>query len=126
HTGRSPRDKFIVRDTGTDAHVNWGELNRPMAAAQFEAIESDLALHLRGRDVYAQDLAAGADPEFQLPVRVVTELAWHSLFARNLLRRGAFSPAHGFTVICAPGFRASPQHHGTNSETVIVLNRRRV
>ena len=124
HTGRSPRDKFIVRDPGTDAHVHWNELNQPMSVEQFELIESDLGLHLRGRDVYAQDLAAGADPEFRLPVRVVTEHAWQSLFARNLLRRGAFNPTRGFTVICAPEFRVSPQVHRTNSETVIALNLR--
>jgi phosphoenolpyruvate carboxykinase (ATP) len=122
HTGRSPRDKFIVRDATTEPHVHWGDVNRPMNESDFEALESDMTDYLRHRDLYVQDLSGGADPEFQLPVRVITEHAWHSLFARNLLRRGAFDSAHGFTIVCAPGFRAVPSRHGTGSETVIALN----
>jgi len=122
HTGRSPKDKFIVRDAATDAHVHWGDVNRAMTADAFEALDADIADYLRNRDVYVQDLIGGADPAFQLPVRVITELAWHSLFATNLLRRGAFDPATGFLIVSAPGFRASPSRHGTNSETVIAVN----
>src|SRR4029078_10870735 len=117
HTGRSPRDKFIVRDATTDAHVDWGDVNRAMSASAFEALDADIADYLRNRDVYVQDLAGGSDPAFQLPVRVITELAWHSVFAATLLRRGAFDAAAGFLIVSAPGFRAIPSRHGTNSET---------
>jgi phosphoenolpyruvate carboxykinase (ATP) len=122
HTGRSPRDKFIVRDATTDAHVHWGDVNCAMTASAFEALDADIADYLHNRDVYVQDLAAGADPAYQLPVRVITEQAWHSLFASNLLRRGAFDAATGFLIVSAPGFRASPSRHGTRSETVIAVN----
>src|SRR5262245_51876937 len=81
HTGRSPRDKFIVRDATTEPHVHWGDVNRPMTEAHYDALESDMAAHLRQKDLFVQDLAGGADPGFQLPVRVITEHAWHSLFA---------------------------------------------
>jgi phosphoenolpyruvate carboxykinase (ATP) len=122
HTGRSPKDKFIVQDATTDPHVHWGEVNRPMTPSAFEALDEDIAEYLRNRDVYIQDLAGGADPDFQLPVRVITEQAWHSLFAMNLLRRGGFDAATGFLIVSAPGFRAVPSRHGTNSETVIAVN----
>src|SRR5262245_44833220 len=95
HTGRSPRDKFIVRDATTEPHVHWGDVNQPMKASDFEALESDMAAYLRNRDLYVQDLAGGADPEFQLSVRVITEHAWQSLFARNLLRRVSFDSVAG-------------------------------
>ncbi len=128
HTGRSPRDKFIVREPSSDAHLWWGSVNRPLEESHFAALEHDVTDYLRGRDLFVQDLAGGADPGFRLPVRVVTELAWHSLFARNLLLDSGAANGQPFTIIAAPGFKASPARHGTRSETCIVISfaRRRV
>ncbi|HEX9004273.1 MAG TPA: phosphoenolpyruvate carboxykinase (ATP), partial [Blastocatellia bacterium] len=84
HTGRSPNDKFIVREATAEKHVWWGKVNRPFEPANFERLLTKVLAHLQGRDVYVQDCFAGADPEFRIPIRVVTEYAWHSLFARNM------------------------------------------
>jgi phosphoenolpyruvate carboxykinase (ATP) len=126
HTGRAPNDKFFVREPGTEADIAWGAVNRAMTAAHFETLERDLLGSLTA-EVFVQDCLAGADPTFQIPVRVVTELAWHSLFARNLLigrAAGAppIDPAAVFTVVSAPSFRADPQRHGTRSEVVIAIS----
>src|SRR6476646_3539258 len=86
HTGRSPRDKHIVRDAKTDATV-WWDNNRAMSRAHFDALYADFRAHLSGRDLFVQDLIGGADRDHSLKVRVVNELAWHSLFIRNLLIR---------------------------------------
>ncbi|TIU94775.1 MAG: phosphoenolpyruvate carboxykinase (ATP), partial [Mesorhizobium sp.] len=82
HTGRSPKDKFVVRDDSTAPHV-WWENNKAISPAQFETLLADFRAHAAAKDLYVQDLVGGADAEFQLPVRVVTEFAWHSLFIRN-------------------------------------------
>ena len=84
HTGRSPNDKFVVREPSSEANVAWGTVNRPMDAARFDALHRDLLSSLEGREVFVQDVFAGADPKYRLAVRVITELAWHSLFVRNL------------------------------------------
>jgi phosphoenolpyruvate carboxykinase (ATP) len=125
HTGRSPKDKFVVRDAKTENNV-WWDNNKPMSPAHFEALLTDFLAHARGRDLFVQDLEGGADPEHRLPTRVITEFAWHSLFIRNLLIRpdraslDAFEPE--FTVIDLPSFRADPDRHGTRSETVIAID----
>ncbi len=127
HTGRSANDKFIVREPSSEAHVWWGQYNRPFAPAKFDELYGRLAGYLQGRDLFVQDCYVGADPEFRLPVRIVTEHAWHSLFVRNMfihphtneeLRRDVPE----FTVICAPGFKGIPQVDATASNTFIVLN----
>ena len=126
HTGRSPNDKFVVKDASSDPHVHWGKVNRPMSPAQYAALRADVVAHIGSKDLYVQNLHAGADPEYRLPVRVVSELAWHSLFVRNLF----IVPTQGelathepeFTVICAPSFQANPAVHGTRSEVVVALN----
>src|SRR4029453_2313932 len=85
HTGRSPNDKFVVREPSCEAEIAWGTINRPMDAAQFELLQGDLLASLAARqDVYVLDCYAGADPAFRLPIRVVNELAWHNLFARPI------------------------------------------
>src|SRR5258706_10394937 len=84
HTGRSPKDKFIVRDGSSEALVAWGAVNRPMTPAQFDVLHADMLASLAGRELFVQDCFGGADPAYRLPIRVITELAWHSLFARNL------------------------------------------
>jgi len=125
HTGRSPKDKFIVRTTDVE-HKIWWENNAPMSSDAFDRLYADMLEHVKGRELFVQDLYGGADPAHRLDVRVVTELAWHGLFIRNLLRRPAaeelqtFEPE--FTIINCPSFKADPARHGCRSETVIALN----
>jgi phosphoenolpyruvate carboxykinase (ATP) len=124
HTGRSPNDKFVVREPSSEANVSWGNVNRPMTTADFETLHRDLISSLDGRDLFVQDVFAGADPVYRLPVRVITEFAWHSLFVRNLFIVDEQAPPHvpQFTVIDSPSFRADPKRHGTNSDVVIAVH----
>ncbi len=125
HTGRSPKDKFTVRTPETEKAI-WWDNNAPMTREQFDCLKSDMLAHIAGREVFVQDLHAGADDDFRLDVRVVTELAWHALFIRHLLRRPAraaldgFEPA--FTIVNCPSFKADPERHGCRSETVIAID----
>ena len=125
YTGRSPKDKFIVRDDATASHVWWGN-NSPMEPEVFEALHADFIAHAAGRALFVQDLVGGADSAQNLPVRVVTEYAWHSLFIRNLLIRPEPAELEHFTpemtIIDLPSFRADPQRHATLSETVIAID----
>ena len=124
-TGRSPKDKFVVRTPSVEGSI-WWENNPAMAPAAFDRLHADMLAHMRGRDYFVQDLYAGADPIHRVDVRMVTELAWHGLFVRHLLRRPGraeldrFSP--DWTVINCPSFKADPVRHGCRSETVIALN----
>ncbi|MBK0400074.1 phosphoenolpyruvate carboxykinase [Limibaculum sp. M0105] len=125
HTGRSPKDKFVVREPSVEADV-WWENNAPMAPDAFERLYQDMIAHLKGREVFVQDLYAGADATHRLKVRLVNELAWHNLFIRHMLRRpevaelADFAPE--FTVINCPDFKADPARHGCRSETVIAVS----
>lgn len=129
HTGRSPKDKFIVRDASTEDQV-WWDNNKPMSPEHFEALLADFQEQVRGRDLFVQDLVGGADAKYRLPTRVVTEYAWHSLFIRNLLIRPDISEIEGFvpqlTIIDLPSFRADPARHGTRGETVIAIDFKRM
>jgi phosphoenolpyruvate carboxykinase (ATP) len=127
HTGRSPNDKYLVREPGSEGQIAWGSVNRPMERASFNAFQQDFMAALRSKELYVQDCFAGADPNYRLPIRIITEYAWHSLFSRNLfivdpagVRSGPHVPQ--FTIIDAPGFKADPQRHGTRSEVAICLN----
>src|SRR5688500_2140059 len=127
HTGRSPNDRFIVRDPGTAADVWWGSVNRPFEPERFDALLDRVREHWRDRDLFVFDGWAGADPRHRLGVRAVTEKAWHSLFARNMFVRetdpavlAAFEP--GFTVLDAASFEAEPGRDGTASPTFILLS----
>ncbi|HSC26229.1 MAG TPA: phosphoenolpyruvate carboxykinase [Vicinamibacterales bacterium] len=127
HTGRSPNDKFIVQEPSSAERVWWSKVNRPIDARHFEALQARVQTYVEGRDLFVQDCYAGADPRYRLPVRIITEQAWHSLFARHLFLDvpGAMGrPAHTpeFTVIDMPGLHADPAQHGTNSEVFIILN----
>jgi len=126
HTGRAPNDKFIVQTGESAQHVWWGKVNRPMDPAHFDRLLIRMTAYFQGRDVFVQDTTACAHPDYVLPIRVITENAWHSLFARNLFIRRKFDelPEHvpDFTVIQAPGFHAIPEEDGTNSEVFIALN----
>ncbi len=126
HTGRSPNDKFIVKDMETENTIDWGNVNKPMTPEHFNAIYQKILAHLSAKDFFVQDCYAGADTDNRLQVRIVTENAWHNLFARNMfiqpsnkeLRR--FEPE--FTVLHAPSCHADPAVHGTNSEAFVVVN----
>ncbi|PAP96773.1 phosphoenolpyruvate carboxykinase [Mesorhizobium wenxiniae] len=125
HTGRSPKDKFVVRDETTGPHV-WWDNNKAMSSAQFETLLADFRAHAADKDLYVQDLVGGADEDLKLTTRVVTELAWHSLFIRNLLIRPEAAELEHFvpdmTIIDLPSFRADPVRHGTRTETVIAVD----
>ena len=126
YTGRSPKDKFVVREPSSQDQVWWGAVNQPFAEAKFEALHQRMLAYIENKDVFVQDLFVGADPEYRLSVRVITESAWANLFARNLFIRPTeteleqFAP--NFTVINMPGFKAVPEEDGTRSETFIILN----
>ena len=127
HTARAAADKFVVREQSSESHVWWGDYNRPFSPEKFSALLARMQGFLQGRDVFVQDCYAGADPDFRMPIRIVTEKAWHSLFARNLFMkfRGSEEHAHHvpeFTVICAPSFQGSPIVDGTRTETFIILD----
>ncbi len=125
HTGRSPKDKFVVETENVKDSI-WWENNPPMDPSKFDVLQADMIDHMKGKDYFVQDLFGGADPANRLDVRVVTELAWHSLFIRTMLRRperdelDEFEPE--FTIINCPTFKADPKKHGCRSETVIALN----
>jgi phosphoenolpyruvate carboxykinase (ATP) len=127
HTARSASDKFIVREATTQEKIWWGEYNRPFSPEKFNELYSRLQGFLQGRDVFVQDCYAGADVNFRLPVRLVSELAWHSHFARNMFLLPQSTEEYRryvpeFTLICAPSFKGVPQIDGTPGGTFIVLN----
>src|SRR5712692_8611360 len=126
HTGRSPKDKFIVSNEEYAAKIWWGENNHPMSPETFEVVRRSLAAYLQGRDVYVLDAAAGADPGYRMPIQVITELAWHDLFARQLFLRSnesdLTSQSPGFTILCVPNFQTDPRTHGTRSEAAIIID----
>ena len=127
HTGRSAKDKFIVRDAETENTVWWGKTNVPMAPEHFAALKTDFMAALADKDkLYVADLFGGSQPEHRVRVRVVNELAWHNLFIRTLLVRPTAGELEGFapeyTIVDLPSFRADPERHGTRSETVIAVN----
>jgi phosphoenolpyruvate carboxykinase (ATP) len=124
HTGRSPNDKFVVREPSSEANIAWGKVNRPMSAADFDTLHRDYVASLRGKDLFVQDCFAGADPKYRLGVRIISEYAWHSLFVRNLFIVNGDGAPHSpeFTVIDSPSFKADPKRHQTNSEVVIAVN----
>lgn len=125
-TGRTPKDKYIVCVDETRDCVWWGPANAPLAPEHFAGLRQRMLEHLAGRDLFVQDCLAGADPAHQLPIRVITETAWHNLFARNLfIRPDPEALSHHlpkFTLLHAPNFRADPAIDGTRSETCIVIN----
>lgn len=127
HTGRSAKDKFIVRDALTDGTVWWGKTNVEMSPEHFAALKADFLAELAKRDtLYVADLFGGSQPEHRVNVRVINELAWHNLFIRTLLVRPTETELAGFvpeyTIIDLPSFVADPARHGCRSETVIAVN----
>jgi phosphoenolpyruvate carboxykinase (ATP) len=127
HTGRSPKDKFVIKEASSENDVDWGAVNQPMSDAQFEIVLADVRGYLNGLDeLFVQDLYCGADPAYRLSCRYVTPNAWHANFVRNMFIRpelaelAAFAP--NFTILHAPEFQGDPAKHGIRSTTFIVLN----
>lgn len=127
HTARAASDKFIVQEPSTQANIWWGQYNRPFSAEKFDELYARLQGYLQGRDIFIQDCFGGADPRYQMPIRIITEFAWHSLFARNMFVSPATLEEYhyhvpDFTVVCTPSFKAFPSIDGTPAQTFIVLN----
>jgi phosphoenolpyruvate carboxykinase (ATP) len=127
HTGRSPKDKFVVKESSTEQDIWWGEVNRPFEPAKFDALLADVQAHLNAQpELFVEDLWAGADPKYRLSVRFVSPSAWHSLFVRNMFIRPELTDlptfVPNFSVIHAPEFQADPAKHGTRTGTFIILN----
>ncbi len=126
HTGRSPNDKFTVKESATGESIDWGAVNVPLSEEHFYVLRDEIIPFLNGQELFVRDARAGAHPAHGLNVRVVTHNAWHNLFAYNMFLRptaeelAEFQP--DFTVLHAPGFLADPERHGTNSGTFIVVN----
>jgi len=126
YTGRAANEKFIVDEPLCHDHVAWGKVNRPFDPAKFDTLYNRMLAYLHGKDLFVQDCFAGAAKEHRLAVRVITERAWHSLFARNMFVRATPEELEShrpqFTVIDMPSFHAIPSLDGTNSETFIIVN----
>jgi phosphoenolpyruvate carboxykinase (ATP) len=127
HTARAAADKFVVKEASSEGYIWWGQHNRPFTPENFNTLLGRMTAYLQGRDVFVQDCFGGADPAHSLPVRIITETAWHSLFVRTMFLKPQTVDAYRthvpeFTVIAAPGFQASPLVESTRSETFIILN----
>ncbi len=127
HTGRSPNDKFLVKEESSEKNVWWGKVNRSMTEEQYSRLFAKMMAYIQGKDLYVEDCYVCADEKFRLPIRVITETAWHNLFARNMFRRYS-DPSElekhdpQFTVIQMPNIHANPQNDGTNSEAFVLIN----
>ena len=127
HTGRSPNDKFFVKEPSSEQHIHWGSTNRSIDESSFDRLQQDMATFAADKELFVLDAWGGADQSYRMPVRVVTEFAWHNLFARNmfipendLAAIGRHQPE--FHVVDIPSFKADPAKHGTRSETFIVVH----
>jgi phosphoenolpyruvate carboxykinase (ATP) len=125
-TGRSPRDKFVVKNPETESTINWGPVNQPMSEENFDWLYAKMLAFWQGQDIFVHDCFAGADPQYTLPIRVVTQRAWHCLFARQIFIRPdplkTEEHVPEFTIFFAPGFHADPAEDETNSENGIIIN----
>jgi phosphoenolpyruvate carboxykinase (ATP) len=130
HTGRSPEDKFVVDEPTSRDKIWWGSVNRPISEAHYDRLRARLMDYCADRDLYSQDCLIGADPAHQRRLRVYTESAWASVFARNLFRRTTAADRIGFepnfTIICVPSFQADPATEGTRTSTAILLHLERM
>lgn len=129
HTGRSPNDKFVVKEDVTGDDIWWGSVNRPFTEEDFENIYREMMAYFQNKEVYVQDCFAGADPDYRLPIRICTEYAWHSLFVRNMFIQATpeeqSQHVPEFTVIDAPKFLATPEIDNTLTSTFILVNFKR-
>jgi len=127
HTARAANDKFIVREPSTEEDIWWGEYNRPYDGKKFSDLYNRMLGYVQGRDIFVQDCYVGADPDYRIPIRIITEYAWHSLFARNMFLLPQSAEEYrqhvpSFTLVAVPSFKAIESIDGTNSETFIGLN----
>ena len=126
YTGRSPNDKFVVKEPSSQGNVWWGTVNRPVEQEQFDRLQQRVLAYLQGKELFVQDCFAGADPVHRKPIRIISEYAWHSLFVRNMFIRPDYSKVSQhvpeYTVIAAPNFQAIPAVDGTRSEAFIYLH----
>lgn len=127
HTARSATDKYVVKEPSTEENIWWGEHNRPFSPDKFNDLTNRMQGFFQGRDVFVQDCYAGAEPQYRMPIRIVCELAWHGLFARNMFILPTTNEEYRrhvpeFTVICAPSFKGIPTIDGTATNTFITLN----
>ncbi len=126
YTGRSPNDRFLVREASSEANIWWGDVNRPFDPADFDRLHSDVLAYFQNRELFVQDVYACADPDYRFRVRVVSESAWHSLFVHNMFlvpppeERREFVP--DWLVLHAPNFLAAPARHNTRSQVAVVIN----
>jgi len=125
-TGRTPKDKFTIRDSRTESNVAWGGFNHEFSPEKFDALYDRVLDFLQGKELFVQDLFAGADPKYRLPIRVINQYAWHNLFVRDLFVRPSAEELKShqpeFTVVSAPEFEADPQRDGTNSGAFILVS----
>jgi phosphoenolpyruvate carboxykinase (ATP) len=125
-TGRSPKDKFTIKDALTENKVAWGSANQPFPPDKFDALYERVLDYLKGKELFVQDLFSGADPKYRLPIQVINEYAWHNLFVRQLFIRPTAEELKThqpeFTILSAPGFKADPKRDGTNSEVFVLIN----
>src|SRR6267154_1843737 len=125
-TGRTPKDKFTIRDSRTESNVAWGGFNHEFSPEKFDALYDRVLDFLQGKELFVQDLFAGADPKYRLPIRVINQYAWHNLFVRDLFVRPSAEELKShhaeFTVVSAPEFQADPERDGTNSGAFILVN----
>ncbi len=127
HTARAAADKFIVKEESTESNIWWGVHNRPITLEKFNSLMSRVEAYAQGKELFVQDCYVGADPEYRMPIRIITEKAWHSLFVRNMFITST-NPDElkkfiaDFTVIALPGFKVDPKIDGTRTETGIILN----
>jgi len=127
YTGRSPKDKFVVKESNSENEIWWGSINQPMSELDFDNLLRKMRAYIQNRDIFVFDGHAGADPHYRMPIRIITEYAWHNLFARNMFIR-ELDPAKlathkpEFTVIDMPRLHAEPEFDGTRTQTFIVVN----
>src|SRR5215469_6969723 len=125
-TGRSPKDKFTVKDSITENRVDWGSVNLPFSPEKFDVLYDRVLEYLQDKQLYVQDLFCGADPRYRLPIQVINEYAWHNLFVRQLFIRPTEEELKThkpeFTIVAAPGFLADPKRDGVNAEVFIMVN----
>lgn len=127
HTGRSPKDKFIVEEDMSSKHIWWGTVNASIAEDKWGRIFSKMQAYIQNKDIYVLDCYAGADPEFRLPIRIITETAWHNLFSRNMFvlaktNEELLNHHPEFTVVNMPSLQADPEIDGTNSPVFVIVN----
>ena len=127
HTARAAADKYIVLEDSTAGEVWWGDYNRPCSEQKFDALRMRLQAFLQDEELFVQDCYAGADPNYRMPIRIIAEKAWHSLFARNMFLLPETQEEYRthvpeFTVVAVPSFKVDPRVDGTRTETAIIID----